>query len=132
MGAVGFMASQDIKEDNANAGDPGVGNYGIGDQILALRWIKQHISAFGGDPSRVTVMGESAGASTFPFHSHIFAALSAIIILWPWLIPNNDRRYSYSDVLVLSSVPKPILSGCLILRKRRHDHPNSGTPTRRV
>ncbi|KIX99777.1 uncharacterized protein Z520_04413 [Fonsecaea multimorphosa CBS 102226] len=40
------------------------GNFGIGDQIVALNWTVQHIAKFGGDPTRITIMGESAGAGS--------------------------------------------------------------------
>ena len=38
------------------------GNQGMLDQVMALKWIQSHISAFGGDSQNVTIMGESAGA----------------------------------------------------------------------
>ncbi|EKM49797.1 uncharacterized protein PHACADRAFT_131622 [Phanerochaete carnosa HHB-10118-sp] len=53
--AFGFLASQEVK-------DAGVGNLGLQDQRQALQWVQRYISAFNGDPSRVTMWGESAGA----------------------------------------------------------------------
>lgn len=61
LGVYGFLASREIREYNASFGETGVGNYGLWDQIEALRWIQKYISAFGGDPDKVTVFGQSAG-----------------------------------------------------------------------
>lgn len=60
LGVFGFFAHPDLTADSPHHAS---GNYGLLDQIAALRWVRQNISAFGGDPHNVTVFGESAGAS---------------------------------------------------------------------
>jgi para-nitrobenzyl esterase len=59
LGPLGFLAHADLSAESAHKSS---GNYGLLDQIAALEWIRRNIAAFGGDPQRVTIAGQSSGA----------------------------------------------------------------------
>lgn len=59
VGVFGFLAHPELTKESA---DHASGNYGLLDQVAALKWVRKNIAAFGGDPDNVTIGGQSAGS----------------------------------------------------------------------
>ena len=63
LGPLGFLCLPELKQEAGITG-----NYGLFDQLTAIRWVKDNIASFGGDPENMTVMGQSAGAMSVQQH----------------------------------------------------------------
>ena len=59
LGPMGFVCLPELSREAGHTG-----NYGLYDQMTALRWVRDNIAAFGGDPENITIMGQSAGAAS--------------------------------------------------------------------
>ncbi len=65
LGALGFLAHPQLANESPHNSS---GNYGLLDQQAAMQWVQRNIGAFGGDPSRVTIFGQSAGGESVLIH----------------------------------------------------------------
>ena len=63
LGPLGFAVLPELKMEAGKTG-----NYGLFDQLTAIKWVKHNIAAFGGDPDNITIMGQSAGAMSVQQH----------------------------------------------------------------
>ncbi|GER75051.1 carboxylesterase/lipase family protein [Weizmannia acidilactici] len=99
LGALGFLHLAEIGGEDYRTS----GNCGILDQIAALKWVKENIAAFGGDPGRVTIFGESAGAMSVAtllaapstkglFHQAILESGAANFVATPERATKNALR----------------------------------------
>jgi carboxylesterase type B len=92
LGAFGFLGGEDVKEDGAL-------NAGLLDMNFALKWVQSNIGKFGGDPSKVTVAGESAGAAGALYQALAYGGkqketlFQNVIAASPWV----PYQYNYND-----------------------------------
>ena len=95
LGPLGFLRYTD---NNAAI----EGNFGIQDQQQAMRWVKQNISAFGGDPDQITLFGESAGAVSVGLH--LFSIPSSNELFRSALMESNIMGIQYSSPDAASAI----------------------------
>ncbi|HVZ55564.1 MAG TPA: carboxylesterase family protein [Chitinophagaceae bacterium] len=97
VGAFGFLALKELDRESRQGTS---GNYGLLDQIAALKWIRRNIAAFGGDPDRVTIAGQSAGS----------VSVNALVAT-PLAKGLFQRAIAESGFLISGSLVRPLADG---------------------
>jgi len=114
LGVFGFLATSDLAKEQGGS----AGNYGLEDMVAGLKWVKDNIKNFGGDPSNVTIFGESAGSfavSTLmvvPSAQGLFqkvigesgAVLASGPLGMPTLADREDKDAKFVDALHVDSL----------------------------
>lgn len=92
LGVFGFFSHPELTAESPRQAS---GNYGLMDQLAALRWVKQNIAAFGGDPERITVGGQSAGAGSL---HHLLASPEARGLFHRAIAQSGPWRHTASSL----------------------------------
>ncbi len=96
VGVFGYLTDEEILKKYGRDG-----NFGLDDILVALKWVKTHIASFGGDPDRITVMGQSAGAISLQYLCLSQKAKGlfgqAILLSGAGLFPKMGRPKSCED-----------------------------------
>jgi hypothetical protein len=111
LGVFGYLASEALRSRSPSGG---TGNYGMHDQRQALRWVQEHMHAFGGDVSRVTIMGESSGGTSVGYHltsPPSYRLFERAILQSPGLtqvksLPDAELNYAYV-LAMLATIGSP-------------------------
>ncbi|MFT4114938.1 carboxylesterase/lipase family protein [Silvibacterium sp.] len=112
LGVFGFLAHPDLTRESPQHAS---GNYGLMDQIAALRWVRENIAAFGGDAHNITVFGESAGATSIGYllvsplavgDAHTPRAFDKAILESPSSLftPDPELRASYRGLTGMETI----------------------------
>ena len=109
LGLMGFFAHPKLTEEGSGSS----GNYGLRDMVAVLQWVRENIGAFGGDPERVMIFGESAGsiAVQFLLVSPLARGLFARAGMESYALIGGDLGNGVADAYPLYSELSPLL-GC--------------------
>uniref|UniRef100_A0A8C8DII2 Carboxylic ester hydrolase n=1 Tax=Oryzias sinensis TaxID=183150 RepID=A0A8C8DII2_9TELE len=112
LGPLGFLST----------GDSDIpGNYGLWDQQAAIAWVHRNIGSFGGDPSNITIFGESAGGASVslqtltPHNKGIIrrAISQSGVAMCPWVISKNPRKFAEEVALKVNCPIDSTMAACL-------------------
>ena len=104
LGPLGFTCSEELKKRDGHSG-----NYGLYDQVTAIKWVKNNIASFGGNPENITIMGQSAGAMSVQqlclspltkglFHKAIMSSGGGVNKLLS--TPKEENRYDFTKKMM--------------------------------